>query len=157
MKGTINVSGVVNKNSLDGKIQFALKNGSLTNFGPLEKIQETAFKTRNFSDVKFAEIKNEVWVKNGLVNIPRMQIESSVFGLFIEGQYGIAGNTDMRIQVPLRNLSKKGPDYVPAKSSNTAKGGMSIFLRAQTGKDGKIAIVLDALGKFRRSNVPTGE
>ena len=157
MKGTINGLGVVNKNSLDGTIQFALKNGSLTNFGPLEKIQETAFKTRNFSDVKFAEIKNDVWVKNGLVNIPRMQIESSVFGLFIEGQYGIAGNTDMRIQVPLRNLANKGPDYVPAKSSNTAKGGMSIFLRAQTGKDGKIAIVLDALGKFRRSNVPTGE
>ncbi|KAF0243255.1 MAG: AsmA family, partial [Chitinophagaceae bacterium] len=70
-----------------------------------------------------------------------------------EGQYGLAGNTDLRIQVPLRNLSSNNSSNKPILTEKNAKGGMSIFLRAKSGEDGKLSIGLDALGRFRKSNL----
>ncbi|MDP1842041.1 MAG: AsmA-like C-terminal region-containing protein [Sediminibacterium sp.] len=153
LNGTMNAAGDLNKKTLNAKLSFSLKNGSLKKVDALEKIQEHVFKNRNFSDVRFAELKNTVVANNGMVNIPRMQIESSVFGLFLEGQYGLAGNTDLRIQVPLRNLSSNNSSNKPILTEKNAKGGMSIFLRAKSGEDGKLSIGLDALGRFRKSNL----
>lgn len=153
LNGTMNEAGDLNKQTLKANLNFSLKNGSLKRIDALEKIQEHVFKNRDFSDVRFAEIKNTVVVNNGMVNIPRMQIESSVFGLFIEGQYGLVGNTDLRIQVPLRNLSSKNSSKNPELTKKNGKGGMSIFLRAKSGDDGKLSIGLDALGRFRKSNL----
>ncbi len=151
----INAAGVLDKKTLNGKLSFSLKNGSLINYAPIMKIQEIAFKKRDFSDIKFTEIKNTVSIKEGIVTVPRMQIESSVFNLFIEGQYGIAGNTDLRIQVPFKNLKKVDPNEMSKKANNKEKGGASVYLRAKTGSDGKVGIGLDVLGAMRKNNVET--
>ncbi len=150
---SINTMGNINKKLLKATLKFSLKNGSLKNIDALKKIQENVFKNRNFSDIHFAEIKNTVVVKDGMVNIPRMQIESSVFGLFIEGQYGLMGNSDLRIQVPLKNLNNKNSSNKPVINEKNSKGGMSIFLRAKSGNDGKWSIGFDPLGRFRKTNV----
>ena len=149
----ISAAGVLDKKTLNGDLSFSLKNGSLINFAPIMKIQEIAFKKRDFSDIKFTEIKNTVIIKEGIVTVPRMQIESTVFNLFIEGQYGIAGNTDLRIQVPFKNLKKIDPTEMSKKANNKEKGGASIYLRAKTGSDGKIGIAVDAFGAVRKNNV----
>ncbi len=149
----ISAAGVLDKKTLNGNLNFSLKNGSLINFAPIMKIQEIAFKKRDFSDIKFTEIKNTVSIKEGIITVPRMQIESSVFNLFIEGQYGIAGNTDLRIQVPLKNLKKVEPNEMSKKANNKEKGGASVYLRAKTGSDGKIGIAVDAFGAVRKNNV----
>ncbi len=151
----INAAGVLDKKTLNGNLSFSLKNGSLINYAPIMKIQEIAFKKRDFSDIKFTEIKNTVSIKEGIVTVPRMQIESSVFNLFIEGQYGIAGNTDLRIQVPFKNLKKVDPNEMSKKANNKEKGGASVYLRAKTGSDGKVGIGLDVLGAMRKNNVET--
>lgn len=149
----INAAGVLDKKTLNGNLSFSLKNGSLVNYAPIMKIQEIAFKKRDFSNIKFTEIKNTVSLKEGIVTVPRMQIESTVFNLFIEGQYGFAGNTDLRIQVPLKNLHKIDPSKMSKKANNKEKGGASIYLRAKTGSDGKIGIAIDAFGAVRKNNV----
>jgi len=82
-----------------------------------------------------------------------MQIEATAFRLFIEGQYGIAGATDLRIQVPLSNLTAQDAGYVPKKTKQNAKGGMSIYLRAKSDENEKIGISLDMLGAIRKSNL----
>ena len=149
----INAAGVLDKKTLTGYLNFSLKNGSLINYAPIMKIQEIVFKKRDFSDIKFTEIKNAVTLKDGVVTVPRMQIESSVFNLFIEGKYGIAGNTDLRIQVPLKNLKKVDPNDISKKANNKERGGASIYLRAKTGSDGKIGISVDAFGAVRKNNL----
>jgi hypothetical protein len=88
-----------------------------------------------------------------MVTVPRMQIESSVFNLFVEGVYGFEGSTDLRIQVPLKNLKKVDPAEMSKKANNKEKGGASIYLRAKSGADGKVGIGLDALGAVRKNNV----
>lgn len=151
---SINSKGVIDKKTMQGRLSFSLKNGSLVNFAPIMKIQDIAFKKRDFTDVQFAEIKNTVTIKEGIVTVPRMQIESSVINFFLEGQYGLISGTDMRIQVPLSNLKNKDRSDMNKKAKNKEKGGASVYLRAKTGDDGKVSIGLDVLGAVRKTNVP---
>lgn len=145
----MNGKGDVNMNTLQGKAYFSIKNGALLHFPPLMEIQKTAFKNRDFSNIQFAEINNTLVFENAGVTIKRMAINSSVLTLFIEGIYGLNNNTNISIQVPLKNLSKKSDETHPEYISGDAKGGMSVFLRAASDNDGKIKIKYDPLKRFK--------
>lgn len=79
-----------------------------------------------------------------------MAINSSVLSLFLEGFYGFNNNTDISIQVPLKNLKKREEEARPEFISGDTKGGMSVFLRATADKEGKIKIKYDPLARFRK-------
>ena len=145
----LNGKGEPNMNSITGNANFSLKNGALLNFPPLLEVQKTAFKNRDFSNVQFAEISNKLVFENAGVTIKRMAINSSVLTLFLEGIYGLNNNTDISIQVPLKNLKKKEDEAHPEFISGDAKGGMSVFLRAATDKDGKMKIKYDPLKRLK--------
>ena len=147
----LNGKGEPNMNSIAGNANFSLKNGALLNFPPLLEVQKTAFKNRDFSNVQFAEISNKLVFENAGVTIKRMAINSSVLTLFLEGIYGLNNNTDISIQVPLKNLKKKEDEAHPEFISGDAKGGMSVFLRAATDKDGKMKIKYDPLKRLKGS------
>ncbi len=144
-----NDAGVV-PSSLYGKVDFSLKKGALNDFEPIKKIQKFIFKKRDFDNIQFAELKNTMLVKNGEITINRMEIQSSVLTLFVEGIYSTKGNTDLSIQVPLSNLKKRDDDYNPVNIGTEAKVGRSIFLRGRPGSDGKINIKLDLFKKFQK-------
>ena len=145
----LNGKGEPNMNTIAGNASFSLKNGALLNFPPLLAVQKTAFKNRDFSNVQFAEISNKLVFENAGVTIKRMAINSSVLTLFLEGVYGLNNNTDISIQVPLKNLKKKEDEAHPEFISGDAKGGMSVFLRAAADKDGKIKIKYDPLKRLK--------
>ncbi len=137
-------------NTINGTAFFSIKNGALLNFPPLMSVQKTAFKKRDFSHVRFAEIRNNLKLEKGGIQIKRMAINSSVLTLFVEGVYGFMNNTDISIQVPLKNLKKKEDEAHPEFIRGDSKGGMSVFLRASSDKDGKINIKYDPLARFRK-------
>lgn len=138
-------------NTISGKAGFSIKNGELKDFGPIKNVQNFLMKNRNMADIKFAEIKDNLDFKKGEITINRMEINSSVLTLFVEGVYG-SKNTDISIQVPASNLaSKKG--YNPESVGIGKKGGMSIFLRAKSDKTGKVNIKYDPFKRFRKSPV----
>ena len=161
IKGTLNLNSDLSLNltskgdfdlgSLTGKTNFSIKNGELINFGPIEKIQNFLTKNRNMSDIKFAEIKDDLDFKKGEISINRMEINSSVLMLFVEGIYG-PKKTDISIQVPLKNLTTK-KDYKPENVGTGKSGGMSVFLRATSDEKGKVNIKYDPFKRFRKSAV----
>lgn len=136
--------------TIRGNAFFSIKNGALINYPPLMNVQKVAFKKRDFSNVRFAEIRNNLKLENGGVHIERMAINSSVLTLFLHGVYGLKNNTDISIQVPLKNLSKKQVEAHPEFIRGDSKGGMSVFLRASSDKDGNINIRYDPLARFRK-------
>jgi hypothetical protein len=136
-----------------GFVDFSLKNGALINYAPLKKIQDVAFKKRNFDEIQFAELKDRLEVKNKEIKINRMEIQSTVLTLFVEGLYSIKGNnTDISIQVPLSNIKSRDKDYVPENKGVDSKGGASIYVRGRPGDDGSIQFKLDLFRKFRKSD-----
>lgn len=134
-----------------GYVDFSLKKGALLNYAPLEKIQQVAFKKRNFSEIYFAELKDRLDIKNKEINLNRMEIQSTVLTLYIEGIYSIVGtNTAITIQIPLSNLKKRDEDYTPENKGADSKGGASIFVRGRTGADGNVQFKLDLFKKLRK-------
>jgi AsmA-like C-terminal region/Protein of unknown function len=142
--------GNVYPSSVEGQVDFQLKNGALADYEPIMKIQDVVFKKRDFSNVMFAELKNRLEIKKTEVIINRMEIQSSVLSMFVEGIFSTAGNTNISIQLPLSNLKKRDKTYVPENLGIDKKGGMSIFLRGTPGPDGNVKFKYDLLKKFRK-------
>ena len=150
-------AGKVLPGTITSNIDFSLKNGSLKNFEPIKKIQDYIFKKRDFDNIQFAELKDRLVVKDREITINRMEIQSTVLSLFVEGLYSMKGNTDISIQVPLKNLKKRKEDYKPENIGVDAKAGSSIFLRGRPGSDGNIKFSLDLFKKYYRQKKQAGQ
>jgi len=146
----ISNEGHVIPSSIVSRIDFSLKDGALNNYEPIKKIQHFIFKKRNFDNIRFAELKNRLEISNQEIKINRMEIQSTVLSLFVEGIYSKKGNTDLSIQVPLSNLKKRDEDYYPENIGVDKKGGRSIFLRGQRGEDGNIKFKLDLFKRYNK-------
>jgi hypothetical protein len=146
---TLGNDGNVYPKTIVSTIDFSLKNGAVNNFEPLKKIQSFIFKNRDFENIRFAELKDRLEIANKEVKINRMEIESNVLSMFVEGVYSMNGNTDMSIQVPLSNLKKRDADYIPENHGLNAKLGPSLFIRGRPGPDGNIQFKPEILHLFR--------
>ena len=146
----INDDGEVVPSSVNGGVNFSLKNGALNNFEPIKKIQNFIFKKRDFDNITFAELKDNLVIKNGDIKLNRMEIQSSILTLFVEGVYSKKTGSDLSIQIPLNNLKKRDEDYNPVNIGTKSKVGKSIFLRGKTGSDGNVNFKLDLFNKFQK-------
>jgi len=131
---------------LKGFVKFNMHDGKLMNFEPVQKIQQTVFKSRNFSDIQFADLHDLLEINGNNIKINRMEIRSSVITMFVEGAYNTKTGPDLSIQVPLSNL-KANKDSVLRNRGIFSKTGVSARLRAQKGDDGKIKISWDPFNK----------
>lgn len=145
LNSQINLSGALLEkadlvpSSLKGAITLSLKEGELNNFEPLESMSNFLLKNRDFSHISFSEIKNRFDFNGSHVYINRMEIQSNVLSLFMEGLYDISGKeTDLQIQVPLSNLKKRKPDYIPEKKGVNSNAGVSVYVNAKSNDKGDI-------------------
>ncbi|MGB8195164.1 MAG: AsmA-like C-terminal region-containing protein [Chitinophagaceae bacterium] len=154
----IRLTGIINNNSaaivpssLQGTIDLSLMKGELINFEPLQKMSFFLLKKRDFSNLEFAELKNTFELKGQSIIINRMEIQSTALSMYVEGLYDMKGDsTDLVIQVPLNNLKKRKPDYVPENKGVNAKTGMSVYVRAKSGKGDEIDF---KIGLFKKKSV----
>jgi hypothetical protein len=135
--------------SLDGRVEIKIKEGAISHFAPLENMSNFLFKKRDFTDVQFAEINTRFKLDGTTLGIERMEVQSSLLTLFVEGQYSLGDSTDLSIQIPLSNLKRRDKTYQPQNVGIDAKIGPSVFLRAHT-KNGKTIISYDMFKKFRK-------
>jgi len=141
--GSINSKAEIDQDNLKGEIDLHLKDGALINFDPVKKISQTAFKNRDFSDIHFADLTDKLEINGTKIKVNRMEIQSTVLTMFVEGTYDVRKGSDFGIQIPLSNLAKRGADFEPRNKGVNSKTGMSINLRARTGEDGKVKVSWD--------------
>ncbi|MHA4843024.1 AsmA family protein [Flavitalea antarctica] len=133
--------------STRGFVNLSLKDGALQNFEPMQKISASVFKNRDMSDIRFAELKDNLQINGTAITINSMEIQSTVLTMFIEGTYDMKAGPDMSILVPLSNLKKRGPEYELVNKGTDSKKGLSVHLRARYGDDGKVKISWDPFKK----------
>lgn len=148
----IHENGQVDPSRINSLVDFSLKEGALINYEPVKKLQRFIFKKRDFDNIRFAELKDRLEIKNREIKINRMEIQSSVLSMFVEGIYSKKGNTDISIQVPLNNLKKRDADYNPENIGLKKNPGKSIFLRGRPGDDGNVKFGLDLFNKYGKEN-----
>lgn len=146
----LNDEGKAYPESIVSTVDFSLKDGALINFEPIKKLRNFLFKHRDFGNVKFAELKDRLYISNEQIKINRMEIESNVLSMFVEGIYSMKGKTDISIQVPFSNLKKRDTDYIPENKGIDKKAGSSLYLRGTSGADGNIQFKPDLFNKFRK-------
>ena len=140
--GGIKYTGDIVPNSLNGKVQFTLKEGRLINFEPLGTIGKIIFFNRDLSNIKVETLSNTLDVANSNIVINPMLIQTNVINIFTEGVYGIPTGTDILIQVPLRNPRKDLNKNNEKMTEKDLKKGVVINLRATDENTGKVKIKL---------------
>jgi hypothetical protein len=135
--------------SLRGKVDLTVRKGKLKNFAPMEKLS-SFFENRDFTDIDFAEINSTFDLRGTELTISRMEVQSSVVSLFLEGRYSLADSTDLSIQLPLSNLKTRDKTYKPRNVGIDASVGPSVFLRARRDEHGTMTITYDMFKKFRK-------
>ena len=85
MQGAVTTKAQLISDELKGFVKFNLENGQLMNFEPVQKIQETVFKKRDFSNIQFADLHDLLEIKGDNIIVNRMEINSTVLHMFVEG------------------------------------------------------------------------
>lgn len=83
--------------------EVSIKNGSLVNFPPFELFSDY-MGDKDLKNVRFGELTNVFDIKDGRVDIPRMEISSSLGYMFISGTQNFAENLNMNyvVEVPFK-------------------------------------------------------
>lgn len=137
--------------SMNGYLDMHFTKGQLIDFEPFLKMKKLIFKNRPLENVKIAPIRKRFSLKGQEVRIQKMQIESNVLTLFVEGQYSFGDKTDLSIQFPLKNLKKRDEEY--EFQTYDSEELRSIFLRAVE-ENGEVNIKLDSRKKARKRAYP---
>lgn len=139
--------------SMQGTLDCKIANGGLKDFEPMENMSNFLFKKRDFSDVQFAELNSNFSITGTDMDIRRMEIQSSVLSLFLEGRYSFTDSTSLSVQLPLSNLKKRHKDFKPKNIGTHAKAGPSVYLHVYRDKDinSKIKIDYDPFKKWAKS------
>ncbi|MBA2610416.1 MAG: AsmA family protein [Bacteroidetes bacterium] len=114
--------------SMDGKIKVKLTDGHLLNFEPIQNISDYVFRNRDFKDVSFSEINETCTIKGFEMLIHEMEIGSNVLNLFVSGNYNFKDNSNINILVPWSNLKKRGKNFIPKNSGQTAENSKGLKL-----------------------------
>lgn len=141
MAATMKNNGEMVPRSFFGTVTFDIRNGALVNFEPMEKIGRFTFPNRNFSNIRFRNLKNTLEFRGEKVYIPPMLIESSVFNIFLNGVYSFTTGTNIAMEVPLRNPQQDAllPDSL---KEARIRRGIVLNLSAVDGLDGNVKIKL---------------
>ncbi len=147
----IDNKGNIVPGTMNGFVDFSLKNGSLINYEPIQNIKNFVLKKRDMSNLSFAELKNKIEIKNNQVTIPRMEIQSSEIALFVEGLYDLKKkDSKIDIQVPLKGLKKRDSTYIPKNIGVNTKAGTSIYLEGKNDKNGNVKFGLNTTRTIRK-------
>lgn len=144
LKTAITNDAKIVRNRNSGTIDFIIEDFELNNFEPIQKISQKVFKKQDFSQIKFADLKNRLVVDGSAFKMERMEIRSTAITMFVRGVYDVQNGTDMRIVLPVKNLLGSNAD-TDLTDEGKSKRGVSIRLRAQTGDDGKLQVGWDPL------------
>ena len=116
--------------SLTGNLKLTLNNGALNQFEPLRRIGKYAFPFRNFDRVTIDPLVINIVFKNGFANIAPTPINTSVFNFDLAGSYGFYGNSNMQLDVHLRDPAKDKEITNKKVAQENRKKGITLHLQA---------------------------
>lgn len=91
----------------DAQLDVDIRNGSLVNFAPIQAMS-TYFKDKNLNIVRFDTLRNRLTFKNGVLNIPTMNINSSLGFMEISGKQSLDLSMEYYMRIPLKMVTQVG-------------------------------------------------
>lgn len=91
----------------EAKMDLTVYQGSIVNFAPLSAMS-TYFSDRNLNNIRFDTLSNTFDLKDGVLNIPNMNINSSLGFIELSGKQSLDMNMDYFIRIPLGMVTSVG-------------------------------------------------
>jgi hypothetical protein len=85
----------------DSKIQIT--GGELVNFEPMTSLSRF-IEVEELKHVRFSKLQNEIFIRNQIVTIPTMEIQSSAFNITVSGTHGFNNQFNYRLRVLLSDV-----------------------------------------------------
>ena len=124
---TLNEKLKLFQETLIADISMTIKNGELNNFEPLKSLNKY-LDDEGLSQLRFADLKNDIHIEKKTVYIPQMQVRSNVTAIQISGTHTFDQYIDYRLITPIRN--KKKIDVTEAASALEENNGqLKLFLK----------------------------
>lgn len=94
-------------NESEATLDVKISNGSLINFAPMLAMS-SYFKDKNLTNVRFDTLSNKMTLKNGVLDIPSMNINSSLGFMEISGKQSLDMNMEYYVRIPLKLVTSVG-------------------------------------------------
>lgn len=91
----------------NAKMDLTIYQGSIVNFAPMDAMSEY-FSDRNLKNIRFDTLSNTIDLKGGILNMPKMTINSSLGFIELSGRQSLDLNMDYFIRVPLAMVTQVG-------------------------------------------------
>lgn len=91
----------------EAKLDVDIRNGTLVNFTPIQAMS-SYFKDKNLNMVNFDTLKNVLTLKNGVLEIPNMNINSSLGFMEISGKQGLDFSMEYYMRIPMKMVTSVG-------------------------------------------------
>jgi hypothetical protein len=99
-------------------IDLLVKNGELIDF-PVMMAMSDYFKDRNLSRVRFDTLQNQLNLNNGVLKIPRMNINSTIGFFEIQGEQGTDMSMDYLVRIPWSLVTSAAKQKLFGKKEGT--------------------------------------
>jgi hypothetical protein len=96
-------NGRIDTKSIDCVANVSINNGQLIKFEPAYKLSKF-IDLKELESIRFANLKNQITIKNGIVNIPAMYIASSAINLGLIGTHSFDGSYSYRVKLALKDV-----------------------------------------------------
>ncbi len=93
----------VEKPTIYAKADIAIENGALIDYEPLSGLSKY-LKGRDLKNVSFETMKNTIEIKNEVIQIPKMEINSNAIDFQVNGTHGFDQKIDYHLSVLLSQL-----------------------------------------------------
>lgn len=106
-----------------------LHQGALTGFEPLNSLSRFV-DAQELQNLRFQRMTNHIEIRNGMIDIPDMQINSSATRMRVSGQHSFDNAYTYYIQLSLSDLWKKRKQasYDPSQMETDVDGGAQLYL-----------------------------
>lgn len=136
-----------NPSSLEVSANYIIEKGELIEFAPLNKLSSYVH-VEDLKNVKFSRLENTLEIKNELITIPKMNINSSALTVSLSGTHKFNNEIDYQIQLLLSELlsnefRKKNTDIEHSIEKN--KDGLSKVYLKMTGNTNDPKIYFDKI------------
>lgn len=94
-------------NSSRARMNLKIYNGSLVDFAPMQAMA-SYFKDKNLRLIRFDTLQNNLRFNNGVLDIPEMDINSSLGFIQVSGKQSIDLSMEYYVRVPMKIVTKAG-------------------------------------------------
>ncbi|MGZ4054032.1 MAG: hypothetical protein ACXVPU_05415 [Bacteroidia bacterium] len=87
-------------------IDMTIENGELNNVESMKNLSRF-IELKDLENIKFSTLKNQIEIKNQIINIPKMEVKSSAINLTASGTHSFNNEINYKIKLSLNELLSK--------------------------------------------------